>query len=230
MSYNKQFPPSLVMNNWPWRHEDNPGPVAGDQMKSGNYQRSINVIYLLLWIHLYHLKMCQSLCCHFAFPEALNVGAGSAFLWLGFEVIMFLSHLSNHVTSRESKTGQCTIHNSLAMTQICIKWHQRICNNCLICCSHLKSYSSAFIRRHSEQTVHLQIVFLPSFLVIVLSSHLPDRTEPSNSSHKSSIHLKCHQTVGVCASFSGCLTFQTDFPCLAATSAMRGYNVFSVFL
>lgn len=50
--------------------------------------------------------MCESLCFScFAFLAALNVGAGSAFIWLGFEVIVFLSHLSNYVTSRESKTG-----------------------------------------------------------------------------------------------------------------------------
>lgn len=198
-------------------------------MKSGTYQQSINVIYLLLWIHLCHLKMCQSLCCHFAFPAALNVWAGSAFLWLGFEVIVLLSHLSNYVTSRESKTGQCTIHNSLAMTQICIKWHRRSCNNCLICCSHLKTCSSAFVCRRSEETVHLQIVFLSSFLVNLLSSHLPENRAKQFTS-PILYHLKCHQTVGVCASFSGCLTFHTDFLCLAATSAMRAHNVFSVFL
>lgn len=231
MSYNKQFPPSLVINNRLWRQEDNPGPVAGDQMKSGTYQQSINVIYLLLWIHLCHLKMCQSLCCHFAFPAALNVWAGSAFLWLGFEVIVLLSHLSNYVTSRESKTGQCTIHNSLAMTQICIKWHRRSCNNCLICCSHLKTYSSAFVCRRSEETVHLQIVFLSSFLVILLSSHLPDRTEPSNSPHQSSTtwnatkqSVSVHLFLGVWHFTQTFRALQPLLPCVHIMCSLCSYS------
>lgn len=181
--------------------------------------------------------MCKSLCFScFAFSAALNVGAGSAFIWLGFEV-MFLSHLSNYVTSRESKTG--------------IAW-KNIFRNPVVrllkggtgflygAYSQLISHVLNGIRRsaitmssqnvQAGRSVHLWMLFCLLFPVIVLSSHLPDRTESSNSPHKSSIHLKCHQTVGVCASFSGCLTFHTDFLCLAATSAMRGHNVLSVFL
>lgn len=126
---------------------------------------------------------------------------------------------------------QCTIHNSLARTQTCLQRRHRIRNKCFFCCNYLKMHSSALLCRCREKTANLQIRhFCPIFLVIVLSSHLPDRTEPCNSPHKSSIHFKCHQTVGASASFSGCLTFHTDFPCLAATPAMRGHNVFSVFL
>lgn len=103
MSYIIQFP---RINNWHRCQRDNLGLVAGSQVKSGNYQQSIKVVYLLLWVLWYHLKMYESLCFScFSFPAALNLGAGSAFIWFGFEVIVFLSHLSNYVTSRESKTG-----------------------------------------------------------------------------------------------------------------------------
>lgn len=95
-----EFPLSYNFNTTTtdWHQEETPRPVAGSQMKSESSQQSIKVIYSLLWIHLCHLKLCSL----FTYPAALTVWAGFAFISLGFKVIVFLSHLSNYVTSRES--------------------------------------------------------------------------------------------------------------------------------
>lgn len=66
-------------------------------------------------------------------------------------------------------------------------------------------------------------------LLLWPADNLPDRKKGRISHRSSSIRWKCHPTVCICASSLPMWHFAV-FPCLAATSVIRGHNVFSVLL